>query len=130
MEKPAKPKIMLVEDNESLAKSMQNMFNILGYDCHLVHDLYSEIILSKLEDETRKFQPELAIVDGLKGNHYTAIEIIERAKPGVECLIFSADNEMQLKAKIPAEKDYRIFDKYHPIEKLVDYIKQKYPANP
>jgi len=106
-----KPKILIVEDDESIAKLLEEIAQDKGYASYALVADYPSRILEGLEKTFREFQPDAAIVDGLDHACFEVIAKIEKIKPNTLCVIYTG-NAPALKVRMQEEeRKHEVFQK-------------------
>lgn len=92
------PKVVIVEDNESLAEIYKVRLEILGYKCFIAHDGLAAITL------IREKQPDLVLLDlmipGISGGDVLARMRAEEWGKKIKVLVISNLNEAEAPANL------------------------------
>jgi len=110
-------RILVVEDDRGRAELVRRFAEKYGYECEVLAEDVVQHILKNLEARVLEFEPDIAVVDGLKGKCFDAIEIIKNTKPDTFCVVYTSvgrDDGKELEGRgynVVYNKDYSaLFD--------------------
>ena len=116
-------KIIIVEDDESVAKSLSRLLTSHGFETktllyHPKDILKSGIDFSYLNLEENK--PDYVIIDGLQGDWKDMAPMVE---PYDACPIIFSANEYVIKAA--KDRGFNAFDKPGQLEEMIEFMKKE-----